>query len=617
MIPEFQPDIQLERESFFAEWLSGPWRPAGFLLAVMVAIAKYRSWGSQGRRRTRSLAQLIRQMRYHLGRDPELRCFLADHPRLSQQEVISRLLISFWAEVLGLTVQDLCQRLEDPSDPLHQLRKAFGLKRKCHTQRISELHAAWGSKERLCWHLRDLASQLLYLPDLTERDVEWAAANQTFDAPLLRAGQGYGFDCFLNYLFWQGILAYLETALVKPLAANGFKLCDLVVAYCERLAESIHTIDDLATELRNEHWAGMLERRIAPVSQTLANFLSNLKVGCLVMVQEKQVRRAHRDKKWLAVAIDACILELFGDYEGTRRLWDHVTNQKVNGYKLQVIFSIATGLPIAFCLQEKGDTDADVLGHLVEQARRVLGVKRLNLIMFDKGYWRVDEFKALDQNREALITPAKKYQTIKQAIADIPRAQWRRGQLNERWAETSALFGEHDLRLRLVVRKKLGWRVKRDKNKKPLLDEAGNPIKEPIILYHGYLTNLSRLELDSDQVLATYSQRWGIEDFFEELLNQYNLRKFPGTDSTSVHRHIILTFLLYTMVRLFRTMAAEWMEHVKYATMELRRFGKEFLRAPLSFLRWVRQGKPSGQAPRNPRSGDTILAGLFGPDPPP
>lgn len=409
VIPEFQPNRELERESFFAQWLTGPWRPAGFLFAVMVAIAKYRSWDPSGKWRITSLNQLIRQMRSSLGRDPELRRFLAEHPRLSRKQVISRLLVSFWAEVLGLTVQDLCRRLEDPCDPLHQLRAALGLERTCYPQRISELHAAWGGKDRLCLHLRDLVSQLLYLADLTEPDVGETAANQTFDAPLLRAGQGYGFDCFLNYLFWQGIFASLESALVEPLAPNGFKLHDLVVAYCERLAESIHTTDDLATELRNERWAGMLDRRIAPVSQTFANFLSKLQVGCLVLVQEKQVQRAHRNRKWFSVAIDACILELFGDYEGARRLWDHVTNQKVQGYKLQVILSVSTGLPLAFCLQEKEDTDADVLNQLLKEARRVLGVKRLNLVMFDKGYWRLDEFKALDKNREALITPAKKY----------------------------------------------------------------------------------------------------------------------------------------------------------------------------------------------------------------
>lgn len=114
MIPEFQSDLESGHESFFASWLSGPWRPVGFLFAILVAIATYRSWGPQGKWRITSLAQLIRQMRFALGRDPELRRFLAEHPRLSRKQVISRMLVSFWADVLGLTVQALCQRLADP-----------------------------------------------------------------------------------------------------------------------------------------------------------------------------------------------------------------------------------------------------------------------------------------------------------------------------------------------------------------------------------------------------------------------------------------------------------------------------------------------------------------------
>jgi hypothetical protein len=65
------------------------------------------------------------------------------------------------------------------------------------------------------------------------------------------------------------------------------------------------------------------------------------------------------------------------------------------------------------------------------------------------------------------------------------------------------------------------------------------------------LTNLSEVELEADQVPGMYGQRWGIEDFFEEGQNQYYLNKFPGTSLAVVKRHIILTFLLYTLVKRF------------------------------------------------------------------
>jgi len=58
-------------------------------------------------------------------------------------------------------------------------------------------------------------------------------------------------------------------------------------------------------------------------------------------------------------------------------------------------FSVTTGEPIAFYLHQDGDKDADVLDHLVQKVCTILGVKKLGVILFDKDYWRVDEFKDL------------------------------------------------------------------------------------------------------------------------------------------------------------------------------------------------------------------------------
>jgi hypothetical protein len=65
---------------------------------------KCRSWGSSGKWRVANLTRLVQlvcQMRISLGRDPELRCFLAELPRLSRKQITGRLLVSFWADVLG------------------------------------------------------------------------------------------------------------------------------------------------------------------------------------------------------------------------------------------------------------------------------------------------------------------------------------------------------------------------------------------------------------------------------------------------------------------------------------------------------------------------------------
>lgn len=617
MIPEQLPDVTRE-DAFFTTYLSGDWHPSFLFLSITVKVVKGQRWPKQCTWEVRSLRQVIGEMRVKLRREPLLKTYKARCARISTSSLISRMLISFWAPVFGLSIKDLCQRLAEENDPLSPLRSAFGLKGPCYPQRVSELHSALKghkSREEMLIELRDWLVTWLELDRLTEADVEWATRHHTCDQPLLSVGEGYGFDLFLNYLLWQGLFGYLELALLKPLAHNGYQLRDLVIAYCQRLDEVVHTTDDLAAHVRNQLWSRQATERIAPTSQTFINLLLKLGAGRLVLMQDQWVARAHRGKKKLVVAVDACLLELFGDYEGAGYYWDHVTHQTMYGYKLYVIFSVTTQLPIAFYLHQKGDADADVLDYLVQQAKLVLGVHKLGIVLFDKGFWRVDQFKQLTDQQEAIVTPGKQYKTVRQAIATIPRSRWCRSyQPNERWAETQVYFGNSDLRLRLVVRKRLGWRIVRDQQRFVVKDADGNPLKEPIILYHSYLTNLSAIELDTDQVLAMYAQRWGVEDFFEEMQNQYDLRGFPGTSLELVNRHIILTFLLYTLLEGFKKLAADWMKQADFALMELRRFCKSFLRAPLRLLHWLRVGKPSDTAVRAAFSNAGALVHLLCPN---
>lgn len=120
---------------------------------------------------------------------------------------------------------------------------------------------------------------------------------------------------------------------------------------------------------------------IAPSSQTLANFLHKLGTNRLILIQDHLINRAHKNKKNIVVAIDACILEVFGKkYEGAMYLWDHVENRRVFGYKLHVIYCVTTQLPIAFYLHQKGDTDAQAHTLLVKQS--CFGDSRLKKILY-------------------------------------------------------------------------------------------------------------------------------------------------------------------------------------------------------------------------------------------
>jgi hypothetical protein len=615
MIPQTEPYVTCKREPFFSAVLRGDLQPAGLFFAVMVALNRNKSYRQWRPWLINSATKLIKKMRYCLKNDPWIQRLEARYQQEPTPCVVTRVLISFWAAVFGITVQELCQLLSEERDSA--LRRAFGLGwgQRCYPQRISELHRVLGGvegKAEMHSHSRDLVCELLELRGLTEADVESTAASHTFDAVMSELGQGYGFDYFLSFVFWQGILAQLEGALTQELKPNGYNLRDLFTSYLERLDEVVKTQDDLEAKLRNRMWCGQAQGVVAPVSQTLTHFLLKLGLEQLVLLHQKEVGKAHQGKRRIVVAIDAVLIELFGQYEGADWHWDHTQHRALFGYKLHVIFSVTSGTPIAFYLHQQGDKDADVLDHLLQQARSALGVKHVGIVLFDKGYWRVGMFKKLaEKDRESLITPGKRYKDVKEALAAIPQRRWCRVGVNLRCAETTVFFGQQDVRFRLVAWKKLGRRAIRDDQGKRVKDENGKVMFELVVLVHSYLTNLSQVELEADQLLAMYGQRWGVEDFFEELQNQYYLNKFPGTSLQVVKRHIILTFFLYVLVKRFQMLAAEWLADAAYATMELRRFCKEFLRAPISYLLWLKAGKSKEQAKQGARCSSLFLRPLL------
>ena len=615
MTPQTEPNAAGEREPFFPKVLEGQLRPAELFFAIMVALARNERYRRYQPWRIRKLVPLIREMRCCLRRAPWVQA-LTDHYRQeSVPSLVTRMLISFWAQVFGISVQELCDLLNEERDS--SLRRAFGLKagQHCYPQRISEFHRRLGGAEgKRAMHrrLRDLVCEVLEVAHLKAADVEAAAVQRTFDPVMNELGEGYGFDYFLSFVFWQGVFAQIEQALSGELKPNGYSLRDLFTSYLERLDEVVKTQDDLEAKLRNRLWSGQKRGAVAPVSQTLTNFLLKLALGRLVVLHEREVRKSHQGKTHIVVAVDAVLLELFGKYEGASWHWDSKEHRAIFGYKMHVIFSVTTGEPIAFYLHQDGDKDADVLDHLVQKARTILGVKKLGIILFDKGYWRVDEFKDLvDEQRESIITPGKRYKSVKKAIAAIEHSQWHRVGENIRCAETTVFFGEQDARFRLVAWKKLGRRAVKDEDGHTIKDADGKVVTELVVIVHSYLTNLSEVELEADQVLGMYSQRWGVEDFFEEIQNQYYLRKFPGTSLALVQRHIILTFLLYILVKRFQKVVAEWLERAEYAKMELRRFCKEFLHVPIARLNWLKAGKPREQAKRSARRNGAFLQRFF------
>jgi hypothetical protein len=579
--------------------------------AILLALAT-------NRRRQRTFAptrlrEVIWALREALKNDPLMDEIAAYYGgQVDRHALLVRVQISFWSNVLNLPVEQVCQWASTPAPA--SLARAMGQRAVCYPQRIAELHTRLGPDLRSRLYARGKA--ILYrqpeLARLTENDLTRAVEAQTFEPPALEMGRMYGFSYFVNFVFRQGVFAQLEPAPAQALNPNGYSLRELLAAYFRRFDTQAATPDALAEELRTGYWTPGADQTITPVSQTMRNFLAKLIPEQVILVQEAQARRTLnrllKTKGWrtrLRVAVDATLLRLFGRFEDMERLFDHVTQQSIMGYKLYVVFELTTRQPIAFVLHEPKATrpdeqpkgDADYLDALIRKVKGLPGVKHLEYILFDKGFWSQAAFKRLVEAGEAVVTPGKKFKTIQDAVAAISRSRWVRAARNQRVADTTVTF-DNGLTLRLVVWKSLGKKVVRDAQGKPKKDKAGNTLYQPAPIYYTYVTNLSPDEVDPAQVVGLYGQRWGIEDFFEQMDNQYHWACFPGTDLALVKVHIALTFLGYTLLTEFRRLVAQWLDNAEYATMELRRFARLFLRAPITWLRWLKHRQPGQRRPR-------------------
>jgi len=271
-----------------------------------------------------------------------------------------------------------------------------------------------------------------------------------------------------------------------------------MASYLQRLDGGVRTPSALSDELRNDLWAhdGQGRATIAPLGRTFVERLRLLDLDKLIVFQKKLVRRALHPQLQLRgrryrpiVALDATLLLLRGDFEGQGKFWDHVPKRAIGGYKLYIIIAVESKLPLGFILRtvEEGQDDpqieAQFLGRLLAQARELLGVDHLGFILFDKDFWKGDE-------EEKLITAAVLYKSVKKAIAAVPRANWIRAQRNERCADTQLTLA-NGCTVRLIVWKKLGRVVVRNKNGKPKRDKRGRILTRLGPVHYCYLTNLS------------------------------------------------------------------------------------------------------------------------------
>jgi len=520
------------------------------------------------------LADMVYSLREHLKSNVSIQQAALKYRRKDLFFIIDMSLIIFFCEFYGKQMQ---QFLEDINQGVYYtLLLKLRLPKPIYPQRICEFKAQVGKVliDEIMGEIKEYLYSSLSLFEVDDAMIEFIAGGVSLSSNVSKIYEHYGFGKFLNFVFWHGLLAEIEGCIPRRRQQKKYSVSDLLFTYLTKLIEHGNNMDDLEKELKNSIQED--KQIINPCAQSFRDLLADLEPEELKEVQKKFARRVSRSslKKGLIVSIDWTLIPVRGHHEGAYKCWDHVTNQQVMAYKLHVLFNSRDKQPLAFMFEEKGQTPTQVLKALIEETRKLLQYRHLGLVLYDKGYYKVESMKQLGFH-EHLITPGKKFNQIKKAIEDLnTRHIAGRDKDGNMLYDTSVYFKEADLTLRLVVVKTYTEKyVKTKSGNKKLIN--GNYVKERVVTFHSYLTNISKEALSADQVVETYAKRWSIEHFFKELGN-YGLKSLPSTDYRIVQNHIAMVMLMYIMVTLFKKALG-----ICFATCSLKTLNKNFFRSPI------------------------------------
>jgi len=489
--------------------------------------------------------------------------------------IIDMSIVIFFSQFFGKMMK---QFLEDTNQGIYYtLCLKLHLPKPIYPQRISEFKVTIGEDlmAAIIQEIKEYLYTNLELYKVNDDLIEFVALGVSLSVNVSGIYNHYGFSKFLNFAFWHGLFAELEACIARQRQQKKYSLTDLLFTYLSKLVEHGDNMDDLEKELKNSIEGG--KQIINPCAQSMRDLLADLGTEELKKVQKILARRVSRKslKKGLVVSADWTLIPVRGHHKGAYKCWDHVTNKEVMAYKLHVLFNNTDKQPLAFMFEEKGQTPVQALNCLIEETRQLLGVKRLGLVLFDKGYYEVKSFKQLCVY-EDFITPGKKFNAIKEAIEKLNMKCFVGHDKDDNMLfDTNVYFQEADLTLRLVVAKKYKEQYVKTKsgNKKVI---NGHYVRERIVVYHSYLTNIPKGELNAAQLIDTYAKRWGIEHFFKELKTNYGLTVLPSTDYLIVQNHVAMVLIMYMLVTLFKKALG-----CCFATCSLKTLNKNFFRASI------------------------------------
>lgn len=384
---------------------------------------------------------------------------------------------------------------------------------------------------------------------------------------------------FAHFIYSLGISAALslcqkdvENKEERFLPGFGYSSTQLICVILGTLG--CKNVTQLARELRNaeEPFEG-----INPSPQVIRQFIDKLDKDKVVSFYERFIK-AIRDYKKLSsvvIAIDATVIEIYGDYENADYVYDHAQGKTVKGYKLYLIFDVTNKMPIGYLLGTSENEGTKLLD-LVKQAQKILGRENIQFVLFDRGYFDTKKFAQLDEDKDHFTTMGKKCKTFKEIIAIFEKDMSLYEKVDENeWRVTFCLFNfmdftsEDKLRTaRVTIRRKLVKKSKTD-------PKTGEKVIFTKVEHWIYMTNI--LDGSVEDIVKTYGKRVAIENFFEELKNTYHLKGFPKTNYNAVVVYITLLLMGHLLLWFFCSFLTTLEGKKPYCNRELSTLKKDLL----------------------------------------
>ena len=256
--------------------------------------------------------------------------------------------------------------------------------------------------------------------------------------------------------------------------------------------------------------------------------------------------RAHGLVFGKTISVDCCFLHVYGKtYQNAKRGYSGQMKRKMNGYKLWVVFSVESKMPLDFYLDSGNVGDTAYFKRCVGRANYVLGDGQLKWVLADRGFCSRELYYWLDRvmhlNFVFRAKAGKTNRYVQDVIDELNPSDYRVMNHLERYGKAT-VTGLKGQKLRLFV----------GKHRK---------FANPLLL----ITNDFSREFRT--IKRYYLSRWSVETFFASEKHHLLLGHFSSTKWKIIYAEVTMSLLTSVFLRIFQLLLGR--RYRKYGPGEL------------------------------------------------